>query len=1272
MTAPQRSATASEKALARHHAGDRVAAEAAYREALAADPGDRTALDGLGVLLVQSGRHEEAIAPLERAAAMAPADAQGQVNLGSAYAGGGRLPEAIAAFRLALAQAPDHRHGWRNLAAALLQAGELDDAGVAIERLLELAPDQAEPHRLAADLAMRSKRPVDAARIYADLVGREPADPRFEAGLAGALAAQGKFAAAIPHWRKATALRPDRADYWNHLGTSCRSTGDSKEAVEAQRRATALAPDRANYRLNLGAALYDQGALKEAMAAFRGAIELDRSNALAWRNFGSALEMLGRNAEAANAYREAFRLEPGNASGQALLLNQLLQQCDWAGAAPLMTSVAAHTRSALAAGRKPEETPLAHLSRSSDETETLAVARAWVKQACSRLAGSPLRRRERDLDPDRRLRIGYFSSDMHDHPVAHLTVGLFERHDRRVVELSIYSHGRADSSPWRQRAEAAADRFVDLQGMSQRAMAERIAADGIDILVDLNGHSSGARMEVLSLRPAPIQALWLGYPGSSGADFIDYLITDIVATPPEAAMDYSEALLWLPHVFQPNDDKQTIAAEPMTRARWGLPEDGVVFCSFNQGFKIEPASFALWMELLRELPRSVLWLRSPSAEMLANLRREAAAHGVEPERLIFADRPEKPVHLQRLSLADIALDTWTYNGHTTSSDALWAGLPVITLEGGHYASRVSASVLHALGLPELIARSQEEYRALALRYGRDRSALAALKARLAANRKTMPLFDTARFAHNLERGYRQIWRWHVRGAAPAAIRILEPSGADESVITRAAVTAIACRDKGDRVKAIAAYRELLALDPAHVEGQLSLAGLLRAEGAEPEAVMHDREAVALDPHSSPGWLGLAAALTGDPMAKHRERCRRFAAGIPAEGQHLHDTVEACRASLHVDPRQVEVWNRLIRALRDLHRDREAEEAFAEVHRHLIEDNPSNAEAHRLRGMALLALGRLKEGYEEYEWRWQTAEFAKRPRRILAPLWQGEPVAGRRVLLQWEQGLGDCLQYLRFAPALHVLGAELVAELPAPLVRLAQSTPALGQVIAAGEAPGAVDFQVSLISLPHRLGTTLETIPAEIPYLAAPEEDRARWAVRLKDLPRPLIGLAWRGSPSFVNDARRSMALASFMPILSQNGAASWISLQKDMASSEVTESRSILLDPATDLGAPAERFADFADTAGLIAALDLVIAVDTAVAHLAGALGKPVWVLLPRNADARWLVERADSPWYPTARLFRQIRRDDWTGPLESLDTAVGGFIAGHPSAATRTRASAS
>lgn len=486
-----------------------------------------------------------------------------------------------------------------------------------------------------------------------------------------------------------------------------------------------------------------------------------------------------------------------------------------------------------------------------------------------------------------------------------------------------------------------------------------------------------------------------------------------------------------------------------------------------------------------------------------------------------------------------------------------------------------------------------------------------------------------------------------------------------------------------RREAIDCYRRALALKPAMVAALLNLSTALLDEDAG-EALRLADLALQRVPEDRSAWLlrGSARLRLGDHAGAEADARRvlavdpqnaaaAFHLGLALAGQdRASEAVEAYRASLRIAPRQTEVWNRLIGALRELNRHREAEEAYETVHRLIIEENPASAEAHRFRGMALLALGRLKEGYAEYEWRWQTKEFAARQRRIVAPFWRGEPIAGRRLLLQWEQGLGDSIQYLRFAPALAAQGAALVAELQAPLVRLAQSMPVFERVVAAGADLPPVEFQLSLISLPHRLGTTLETIPARTPYLFAPETDRARWHARLAGLPRPLIGLVWRGSPTFVNDARRSMRLAALQPILMRSAGASWIALQKDAAPTEFLDAPPgiRLLDPAGDLGAPPERFADFADTAGLIAALDLVISVDTAVAHLAGALGKPVWLMLPRGSDARWLVERSDSPWYPTARLFRQTRSDDWRDLVEEVAGAVESFGAGPAAAIERQR----
>jgi len=356
-----------------------------------------------------------------------------------------------------------------------------------------------------------------------------------------------------------------------------------------------------------------------------------------------------------------------------------------------------------------------------------------------------------------------------------LLVRSFELHDRARFEVRAYSMGPDDRSALRQRVIDAVDAFVDIRETGHRAAAERMAADRIDILIDLTLHTAGSRLEIPALRPAPLQVGWLGFPGSSGAKFFDYLLTDRIVSPPEQARFYSERLAYLPVTFQPNDDRQPIAPGAASRAEYGLPAEGFVFCSFNQGYKFEPVLFDLWMGLLRDLPGSVLWLHRLNPLAPKALQREAVNRGVAPERLIFADRPEKPVHLRRLGLADLALDTRIYNGHTTSSDALWAGLPVLTLLGRHYPARVTASVLQAIGLPELVAADLEQYRSIALGLARDPAALSRLKAELAANRRTHPLFDSPHFVRDLERVYLAMWRRQEDGLPPAPIDLGSPA-----------------------------------------------------------------------------------------------------------------------------------------------------------------------------------------------------------------------------------------------------------------------------------------------------------------------------------------------------------------------------------------------------------------------------------------------------------------------------------------------------------------
>jgi protein O-GlcNAc transferase len=638
-------------------------------------------------------------------------------------------------------------------AIALFRKREFAEAAAACERLLGRSPaDPGTLHLLSVVETARgriSQAIAAAERLLA--IAPDHADARRNLG--ALLAQQGRLGEALPHLERAVALEPGNRGGLENLGTAYIELGRYAEAVAVFDRAIALAADAAAAHRGRGVALASLGRVDEATASLRRASELDPQAAVNWAELGSVLRRQGDLAAAIDCLKRALELDPGDANAAARLLHQLDQACDWAAAGALRPIVRRQTAAALAAGRRPPEPPFANIGYDDDPASNFALARAWA-EAARRRAGPPLEARPAPA-ADGRIRVGYLSHDFREHAVAQLLVRTIELRDRKDFRVFAYSTGPDDGTPLRRRTEAAFDRFHDLHGRDHRTIAERIAADGTDILVDLTGITQGARLEIAALRPAPVQATWLGFPGSSGADFIDYLIGDPTVTPPSFAPHCGETICRLPHCYLPTDPDQPIAAEPIGRAEYGLPADALVFVSFNQAYKIEPAMFDCWMALLRALPGAVLWLWRTNALMAENLRREAAARGVAGERLIFkADRAPKPRHLARLGLADLALDTRIYNGHTTTIDCLWAGLPVVTLEGRHFASRVSASLLRAVGLPELVARDLETYRAIALEQAQDAEARMRFRAKLRANRSTEPLFDAPRFARNLERAYR--------------------------------------------------------------------------------------------------------------------------------------------------------------------------------------------------------------------------------------------------------------------------------------------------------------------------------------------------------------------------------------------------------------------------------------------------------------------------------------------------------------------------------------
>jgi predicted O-linked N-acetylglucosamine transferase (SPINDLY family) len=352
---------------------------------------------------------------------------------------------------------------------------------------------------------------------------------------------------------------------------------------------------------------------------------------------------------------------------------------------------------------------------------------------------------------------------------------LFGLHDRKDFEIFAYSYGPDDGSSYRKRVRSDCDHFHDIAGLSTADSARRIHGDGIHILVDLMGYTGGAREEIIALRPAPIQVSYIGFAGSMGAPFIDYLISDRIVTPAELAEAFSEQLVLLPHCYLVNDHQQEVAATPLRRADFGLPQSGFVLTCFNNSYKFEPQLFDIWMKILAQVPGSVLWLYSGGATGEQNLRREAAARGIAADRVLFAQHLPKSEHLARLRLADLFLDTHYVNAHTGASDALWAGLPVLTCPGNTFAARVAASLLANIGLPELIAANLEDYERRAVHLAHHADELRKLRTRLAANRTTWPLFDTPRYTRNLERAYRAMWDIYAAGEPPRPIEVTEPA-----------------------------------------------------------------------------------------------------------------------------------------------------------------------------------------------------------------------------------------------------------------------------------------------------------------------------------------------------------------------------------------------------------------------------------------------------------------------------------------------------------------
>ena len=566
-------------------------------------------------------------------------------------------------------------------------------------------------------------------------------------------------AAAEASFRRALAIHSRNVDAHTNLGVALKTQGRIAEALQSYAAAAQLQPDNANIQFNLANLLRQTGHREEALKLYEDIARSRPSDAEPRFHKAAVLQELGRGAEAIEAALKTLSIDPSHDRAKVLALHQLGHFCDFTAVAPHLKDL-----EKLGIEGAPVE-PFALFSLDDSPARNLKRSQAWAKRFP---AGPALPRTQRRDGP---IRVGYFSADFHNHATVYLISPVFDHHDRDDFEVTLYSFGGKEGGAITARLEQSAARYRDVHRLSDAAIAKLAREDGLDIAVDLKGYTKNARPDIFASRAAPVQINYLGFPGTMAAPFIDYLIADPVLIPESHQEFYSEKIVYLPHSYQPTDDGRVIPADGSSRGDHGLPERGFVFAAFNATYKIQPRDFAIWMGLLAAVDGSVLWLFRSNDAAEANLKTAAAAHGIDPARLVFAPPLPHLQHLARHRHADLFLDTFVCNAHTTASDALWAGLPLVTRIGEQFAARVAASVLTAAGLPELVTRTDADYAALALSLAQDPARLAALKDKLAAGRAAAPLFDSRAYTRHLEAAYRAVHQRWIDGEAPAVVHV---------------------------------------------------------------------------------------------------------------------------------------------------------------------------------------------------------------------------------------------------------------------------------------------------------------------------------------------------------------------------------------------------------------------------------------------------------------------------------------------------------------------
>ena len=747
-----------QQAIQAFQGGNLDSADLILTRVLQVDSKNLPALHILGLIKAAQSNYKEAADYLTRAAQIHPADASIQYNLAKALADSGNDKKALDHHKKAVALAPNNPEAWLNYGKTASNLGRYQDALVCYDNALNLKPDYADASLNKGAALKELMRYEEAIALAEQALSINPNLAEAWSNKGVSLKALERYDEAIAHYDKAISLKPDYHDAWNNKGMSLHELKRYDEAITHYDKALSLKPEYAEGWSNKGITLAELKRYDEAITHYDKALSLEPEYADGWLNKGLMLQELKHYDKAISHYEKALSLKPHIDWLLGDLLHTKMKICSWSGLADTIDSLSMK----LMANEKVIQ-PLSLLALSDYAQIQKGSSEIYVK---SRHPSNPVLGYIPKYPQNRKIRIGYFSADFKNHPVALLLAQLFEIHDRDRFEIYAFSLVQA-SDAMRGRLVRAFDHFVNVETQSDMQIAELSRDLSIDIAIDLTGHTKDSRTGIFSYRAAPIQVNWLGYPGTMGADYIDYIIADKTIIPESHRVFYTEKIAYLPHTYMVDDSKRVASLRAFTKEECGLPENKFIFCCFNNDYKFNPQMLDCWSRILKSTEDSILWISENNELFKANIKIEFQNREIDPKRIFFAKRLESMTdHLARYALADVFLDTHPYNAHTTAVDSLKAGIPVITLIGESFASRVAASLLSAIELPELIANTQEGYEALAIELANNPDKLSEIKKRLAENRLIAPLFDTPLFTKNLEDAYIKMQERYTNNMEP--------------------------------------------------------------------------------------------------------------------------------------------------------------------------------------------------------------------------------------------------------------------------------------------------------------------------------------------------------------------------------------------------------------------------------------------------------------------------------------------------------------------------